>query len=369
MDSLIEAVTVITSGLNLDETLQHIVDSARSLMNCRYGALGVIGTDKKIEKFLVSGITSEETAKIGSYPEGKGLLGLLIQSPVPVRISDISSHPMSYGFPVWHPEMKTFLGVPIKIENRLFGNLYLTDKLNSYGGGNRVIEFTPGDERLAVALAAIAGIAIENTRLHRRAAQLILASDRERIAMDLHDLIIQRLFAIGMSLQGMINVLDDEISKDRLSEIIDGLDGTIADIRKTIFSLGNKENTFKSLVIKTADEAAILLGYKPKLNLIGHIDTLVSKQLGEHILAVLKESLSNILRHAKATEVKITLEAAEKITLTVEDNGRGIAEQHNKGFGLSNMEERAKLLGGSFILSSPKEGGLRLKWSVPANNN
>ncbi|MCL5048514.1 MAG: GAF domain-containing sensor histidine kinase [Firmicutes bacterium] len=371
MDSLVEAVTVITSGLNLSETLQHIADSARSLMHCRYSALGILGADNKIEKFIISGINEEEADRIGPYPEGKGLLGLLIQSPTPVRIDDISKHPLSYGFPPKHPMMKTFLGVPIKIENRVFGNLYLTDKLNSYSqnADDMVIGFTAADERLAMALSAIAGIAIENTRLHQRAAQLILASDRERIARDLHDLIIQRLFAIGMSLQGMINVMDDDVSKERLAEVIDGLDGTIADIRKTIFSLGNKDNTFKSAFITTVEEASELLGYKPKLNLIGHIDTLIDRHLGDHILAVLKEGLSNILRHAKATEVTITLEADDEISLTIKDNGRGIKEKGANGFGLANMEERAKLLGGSFSISSLETGGSCLKWAVPANRN
>ncbi len=370
MDSLVESIAAVTSGLNLDETLQAIVDSARSLVNCRYGALGILANDKTLESFLVSGISEEQIQAIGPYPTGKGLLGLLIQSPDPIRIDNIGKHPMSYGFPPGHPQMTTFLGVPIKIRGKLFGNIYLTDKLaqsneSQTPSRSKIAPFSSADERLLIALAAIAGIAIENTRLHQRAAQLVLTSDRERIARDLHDLVIQRLFAIGMSLQSTVNIIEDEISRDHLIEIIDNIDDTISDIRKTIFSLGNKETTFKSMLIETVNNISPALGFKPKINLQGHVDILVNQQLGEHLLAVLKESLSNILRHAKATEAKVNLHVANTVTLIVEDNGKGLANAERKGFGLSNMEERAKLLGGSFTLSTSDLGGLMLNWSVP----
>ncbi len=374
MDSLIEAIAAVTSGLNIDETLQNIVDSARSLIHCRYCALGIMGSDNWLEKFLVSGIEEEEIQRIGDLPVGKGLLGLLIQSPYPIRIDDLSSHPMSYGFPANHPKMTTFLGVPIAIRGKIFGNLYLTDKTDQASGEPatprpKAVPFTYTDERLAIALAAIAGIAIENTRLHQRAAQLVLTADRERIARDLHDIVIQRLFAIGMSLQSTVNILEDDIGKERIDRIIDDLDSTIADIRKTIFSLGNKEATFKSMIIETIDNSAQFLGFKPKLSLSGHVDILVNHQLGEHLLAVLKEALSNILRHAKATEVKVHLQVDQYITLTVEDNGRGMEGNEKRGFGLSNMEERAKLLSGSFDISASQLGGLMIKWSVPNGLN
>jgi len=370
MDSLIEAISAVTSGLNIDETLQNIVDSARLLIHCRYCALGIMGNDDQLENFLVSGLSEEQIKKIGDLPVGKGLLGLLIQSPYPIRVDDLGSHPMSYGFPPNHPKMTTFLGVPIVIRGKVFGNLYLTDKIDQSSGEpasprSKIIPFTYTDERLVIALAAIAGIAIENTRLHQRAAQLVLTADRERIARDLHDIVIQRLFAIGMSLQSTVNILEDDIGKERIDRIIDDLDSTIADIRKTIFSLGNKETTFKSMIMETVDNAAQFLGFKPQLTLNGHVDILVNQQLGEHLLAVLKEGLSNILRHAKATQVKVHLQVDRYITLTIEDNGRGMGANVKRGFGLSNMEERAKLLSGSFDLSPSQLGGVIIKWSVP----
>src|SRR3954462_7359047 len=166
--------------------LDRIIRAAVDLVDARYGALGVLDeTGTRLAQFITVGIDDEARARIGNVPEGHGILGLLIVEPTPIRLPDLREHPDSFGFPPNHPPMRSFLGVPIRVRDTVFGNLYLTDK--------RTAEvFSDVDEELVVGLAAAAGVAIENARLHSRLGELALVDDRERIARDLHDTVIQR---------------------------------------------------------------------------------------------------------------------------------------------------------------------------------
>lgn len=174
MRGLLEAVVAVAEDLSLDAVLDRVVKSACRLLHARYGALGVIGEDKSLSHFVTVGIDEELAHRIGPLPTGHGVLGLLISEPAPLRLHDLHQHPKSYGFPANHPPMKSFLGVPVRVRDVVFGNLYLTEK---EGGG----DFTPEDEDLAVALAAAAGVAIENARLYedarRRASWLEACMD------------------------------------------------------------------------------------------------------------------------------------------------------------------------------------------------
>ena len=162
MRGLLAAVVVIGSGLDLESTLRRIVEAAVELVDATYGALGVIGDDRRLAEFIPVGLSQDEIGRIHHWPEGRGLLGLLIDDPRPLRLPDIQAHPASSGFPDGHPPMRSFLGVPVRVRDVVFGNLYLTGKR---GGG----EFTEDDEAVLIALGAAAGVAVENARLYEAA--------------------------------------------------------------------------------------------------------------------------------------------------------------------------------------------------------
>src|SRR4051794_29273198 len=205
----------IGADLDLAAMLRRIIEAARALVDAEYGALGVLNPERTgLSEFITVGIGDEVRKAIGPLPKGHGILGLLIADPRPLRLPDLNEHPDSFGFPPNHPPMTSFLGVPIMVRGEVFGNLYLTDKQSAE-------VFTDVDEELTVALAAAAGIAIENARLHVRVRDLALLEDRERIAMDLHDTVIQQLFATGMSLQATARLAGDREVQSRIEQSVD----------------------------------------------------------------------------------------------------------------------------------------------------
>ena len=228
---LLDAVLGINSDLSLPHVLRHIVEAAVKVIGARYGALGVLSERGDfLSEFVNVGIPPEDVAAIGHLPDGHGILGLLILDARPLRLADLNRHPESYGFPAHHPPMRSFLGVPISVRGQVFGNLYLTEKQSA-------AEFSDEDEGLAIALARATGVAIENARLHARVRDLTLVEDRERIAADLHDTVIQRLFATGLSLQSTIRRISPPEVAQRVETAITDLDDTIRQIRSTIFGL------------------------------------------------------------------------------------------------------------------------------------
>jgi GAF domain-containing protein len=177
--------------------LRHVIEEACSMTGARYGALGVLNDDKTaLDEFVTIGIEPDQVAKIGPLPTGKGVLGLLIADPGPLRLARLSEHPDSFGFPPDHPPMTSFLGVPVKVRDEVYGNLYLTDKIGWS-------EFTNDDVALVEALALAAGVAIENARLHQQVQMAAVYEDRDRLARDLHDHVIQRIFGVGLALQSL----------------------------------------------------------------------------------------------------------------------------------------------------------------------
>lgn len=298
VQQLLDAITSVGTDLSLPTVLQRIVDSACSMVSANYGALGVIGEDQHLSEFITAGIEPERYAAIGHLPEGHGILGLLIVDPRPLRLRNLGTHDQSVGFPPNHPDMHSFLGVPVLVRDAVFGNLYLCDKRGAD-------EFTEEDERLAIALAAAAGVAIENARLMQRTEEVAVLEERERIARDLHDKVIQRLFAREV------------------------------------------------------------LGFTRELPMDGPIDTLVSENAVEHLLAVLPETLSNVAQHAGASHVNVTVEVGTDVVVRVTDNGKGLPTPPENGRGLHNIEERAAAMGGDFSVSDLEAGGTVVEWRVP----
>jgi two-component system sensor histidine kinase DevS len=526
MGGLLEAVVAVAEDLSLDAVLERVVQSACQLLHARYGALGVIGDDRALSHFITVGIDGELAKRIGPLPTGHGVLGLLISDPRPLRLHDLRRHPEAYGFPEHHPPMQSFLGVPVRVRDVVFGNLYLTEK---EGGG----DFTVEDEELAVALAAAAGVAIENARLyddarrraqwleacmdvsgmmlgtdptssssgldpiagralqesgsrlalivapspdgpgyvvagadgehaelfsglplalesealqcvlaggepllvdnaaevlgvldgtvtgpllavalstqgahhgllllvrdvgagaygrtdvemgavfgshvalalelarvHRLREELLVFTDRDRIARDLHDLVIQRLFAAGLSVQSLNRFTKEDLALERIRAITGELDEAIRSLRDTIYSLKTGSGDTELLsgrLRRVTRSAAKAIPFAPALTISGPVDSLLP-DTANHVVAVVSEGLSNAIRHSGADSIAVSIAALKgRMTVLITDNGRGFS-QPEKRTGLSNMEERARILDGTCIITSAPDAGTSLEWSVP----
>jgi signal transduction histidine kinase len=364
---LLDAVLTVGSDLDLPAMLQRIVQAAVDLVDARYGALGVLDdTRERLAQFITVGIDDETRAAIGHLPEGHGILGLLIVDAKPLRLPDLREHPDSYGFPPHHPPMRSFLGVPILVRDEVFGNLYLTDKTSAE-------VFTDVDEELVVGLAAAAGVAIENARLHSRIQDLALLEDRERIARDLHDSVIQRLFAIGLSLQGAAGLIrtDPATAAGRVEGAVDDLDLTVKQIRSAIFGLDpltpGGGSGVRSQVLELVRESGAALGFEPTVLFDGPVDSSTTDGLAADLLATLREALSNVARHARAGRVDVTVAVeATGVLLRVADDGVGPpARDRPRGHGLDNMAARATRRGGSFDIGPATPKGTVVEWRVP----
>lgn len=526
LDGLIDAILAITSGLKLDATLRAIVHTAAELVDARYGALGVRGYDHRLVEFVYEGIDEETRHLIGSLPEGRGVLGALIEEPKPIRLDDISRHPASVGFPLHHPPMRTFLGVPVRIRDEVFGNLYLTEKADGQ-------PFSDDDEVLVQALAAAAGIAVDNARLfeesrtreawieatrdigtqmlagadpamvfrliaeealtlmagaatlvavplddeapacevddlvivevageispavkqmtvavsgtsiggvfhdrtprrfdrldlavdgpvepgpalvlplraadtvagvlvalrsadeqpfsdkqldmmaafadqaalawrlataQRQMREVEILTDRDRIARDLHDHVIQRLFAVGLTLQGAAPRVRVPAVRESIYSSIDDLQEIIQEIRSAIFDLHagpSRATGLRHRLDKVIDQLAIpalhtTVQYTGPLSVV---DTV----LANHAEAVLREAVSNAVRHANATSLAINVSVEDDVRVEVVDDGVGISGDITES-GLRNLRQRADDAGGEFTVENMPTGGTLLRWSAP----
>jgi signal transduction histidine kinase len=360
---LMDAVLMIEADVELGVLLRHLVEEACALVDARYGALGVLNEARTgLEQFLTVGLSEAEERRIGPRPTGRGVLGLLITDPEPLRLDDLGDHGESYGFPAHHPPMTSFLGLPVRVRGDIYGNLYLTDKQSAD-------EFSEEDESMAAALAVAAGIAIENTRLNDRVRVLSVLDDRDRIARDLHDRVIQRIYAVGMSLEGASRLEERTVILERVDKAVDDLDATIAEIRTAIFELGDSAGPrgLRRGILDLAAELTPSLGSRPHISFSGLIDSAVPQQIADHVLAVMREGLTNAGKHSDATTFEVTLSVEDDLTLKIADDGRGIDLPllGRQGMGLTNLRNRAEKLGGTFTIEPREAGGTQLLWCVP----
>ena len=359
---LLDAVMLVGSDLDLAMVLRRIVEAARELAGARYAALGVLDPSRTyLAEFITVGLDDDQRARIGELPKGHGILGLLIVDPRPIRLPDLGEHPESFGFPAHHPPMKSFLGVPLYVRGEVFGNLYLTDKEDEDG-------FSDIDEELVLSLATAAALAIDNARLHQRAGEVSLLADRERIGRDLHDTVVQRLFATGLAMHGTANLAEQPEVVHRMQQHVDDLDSTIRQIRMAIFKLEAPRSSDPSLrrdvLDLVADQPGCSASSRRWTSLVRL--TALSPRRGEHLLAVLREALSNVAHHAGATHVEVTVRADSNLLLEVVDDGRGVGPEPNRqGNGLRNIMGRAEELGGSAYIAPGADRGTRLQWVVP----
>lgn len=363
-----DAATRAIAGLrSVDAVLQVIVDQVRPLVGARYAALGIVGGDGEIERFITSGIDPGERARIGDLPHGRGILGLLISENRTIRIRDLATDPRRYGFPPNHPEMHSFLGVPVTVQGRSVGNLYLTERSDA-------VEFSEQDERIVETFALHAGIAIENARLHEQVQRLAIVDERERISRDLHDGIIQSIYAVGLSLEDVPELVrddPDEVER-RVERAIDSLHLAIRDIRNFIFGLRPELLTGIGLA---AGLAAIAEEFRHNSMIDVELDTddLVIEPdatTTAHLLGIANEALSNVARHSGATRaaVRAASEPERSVVVSVEDNGRGFDPDGGAALGhqgLANMRSRVVTIGATMTLASDGTG-TRVEVRLPA---
>ncbi len=362
-----EATLTITAELALDRVLQRIAHLARELAHAQYAALGVPDDHGGLEQFLTSGMTEAEIAQMEHPPEGKGLLGALLHSATPIRVKRIADDPRSVGFCKNHPVMTSFLGVPIVSKGALLGTLYLTDKVGAD-------EFSEEDERLVVMLAAHAAIAIENARLYQQVQRLAVLEERERIGMDLHDGIIQSIYAVGLTLEYCNLLLDEDPSaaKGQLGQAISGLNDVIRDIRNYILDLRPQRFQGKDLPsglfeLIRAFRANTLIQADLRVDMDGDVALLPTQASG--LFHVAQEALANVAKHARARQVSVLLSRDKTyVTLTVRDNGQGFDPARvaaYEGHGLRNMDARAHTLGGKLSVESEIGKGTTVRVTVP----
>jgi len=362
-----DAATRAIAGLqSVDDVLQVIVDQVRPLVGARYAALGIVDAGGVIERFITSGIDPDVRARIGPLPRGHGFLGLIIRENRSIRIPDISQDPRRYGFPPNHPPMHSFLGVPVAVHGRSVGNLYLTDKAGA-------TEFSEDDQRLVETFAVHAGIAIENARLHEQVQRLAVVDERERIGRDLHDGIIQSIYAVGLSLEDVPELIrddPDEVER-RVERAIDSLHLTIRDIRNFIFGLRPE------LLGGTSLEAALLtiteeFRHNSMIDVeldMARIDREPDASTTAQLLHVVNEALSNVARHSGATRAIVRVQSGtdRSLRLVIGDNGHGFDPSGSGSLGhqgLANMRSRTATVGATMEIVSDAMG-TRVEIDVP----
>jgi signal transduction histidine kinase len=358
VQALSDAIGGIAGILTVEDVLQLIVDRVRGLVGAKYAALGILAEDRRrIERFITSGITPEQRRLLGDPPQGHGLLGLIIKEGRSLRITDIPAHPESYGFPPNHPPMTTLLGVPVRLKNRIIGNLYLTDKIDAQ-------EFSDDDQRLVELFAAHAGVAIENARLHEAVQYLAVVDERERIGKDLHDGIIQSLYAISLSLEDVPELMADDANEaaGRVDRAIDNLNAAIADLRQFVVGLRPEHvdrTDFIGLLAMLADQVRRDGVVAVDLDLPAERVDLPAHTRGE-VLQIAREALSNTARHAGASTARVSLRRDDHaLRLVLTDDGSGFDTSLDAPVGhhgLANMRDRAEALGGSLDLESDETG-------------
>ncbi|MBU1227767.1 MAG: GAF domain-containing sensor histidine kinase [Actinobacteria bacterium] len=359
---LVEGAASVAGQVELAGILRSTVEFAKEITGARFAALGVVGEHGGLVDFITVGMDDEMVRSIGTPPKGVGMLGLITTTGKTIRTSDIATHPDSTTYPAGHPAMGSFLGVPIRVGEQIFGNLYLTDKPNG---------FTEEDEILIEFLAVTAGSAVSTLRLQDRLRRAALLEDRERIARDLHDSIIQDLFAVGLNLQAAAAqvITDPEGMRKKIDASIDHLDESIAALRRYIFDLRPPVWARPNLREALADLVGQLSApYQATVSLeVSCSADLVPRHIADELVATVKEALSNALRHSRGDSIEVRVGCgATQAVMTVADNGVGFDPSGpGKGLGLSNMAKRVASVGGSFRVDTTSGKGTVVRATFP----
>ena len=363
LHALIDAILLIEADAQLSTLLLSIVENACALVGARYGALGVVSADgRSLSRFLTHGVDETTRQEIGRLPHGEGILGEVIRTGELLRVENLHEHPSAAGWPDAHPDMTHFLGVPITTnDGRVFGNLYLTDPLSGE-------TFSEEDEDVVAAFGRAAGLVIDQAQLRHQLRESTLNEERARLARELHDTVIQRLFGVGLALQLTLTGSLDDVSREHANTALDDLDVTIREIRTTIFEIDRDEEEHLPLdkrVRALCDEVTSRLDVESTILVAEGIDAELDRAAARSTIAALREALSNVARHARASHVEVELVVVGAfVELTVRDDGVGFGSEHAPGRGLGNLLERAKEFGGTCLVNSALGEGTFVRWSV-----
>jgi signal transduction histidine kinase len=365
-----DAVLAVASRLSVDEVLQQLVDCARELVEARYAALGIPDGTGGFRRFLVAGMSDELIAAMGPLPRTHGMLGAMLESAGAYRTDDIHRDPRFRGWwPRAHPDMRSFLGVPIVAPEGVIGAFYLTEKQTA-------ATFDAHDQELIELLASHAAIAITNARLYERSRELSILSERNRLALELHDVVSQKLFSLNLAAESAATLLDrgPEQARPQLERVRDLAREALAELRSLIFGLRPAElerDGLEGVLRKEANMLQRVHGVTVTLDADGSSPPLEPACAGE-ILRIVEEALHNAVRHAEARTVTVRLHGVEHaLSVEVADDGVGFdptdPDLRSRHLGLTSMEERARELGGRLAVSASPGRGTVVSLEVPVD--
>src|SRR5215207_5871769 len=358
-----DAVLAVTAQRSVEEVLQGLADQARELAGARYSAIGIPDGEGGFSRFITSGMSDELIAALGPLPRQHGMLGVMLESPDPYATDDIHTHPRFRGWwPKRHPDMRSFLGVPIVAPEGVIGAFYLTDK-------EAAPRFSDGDRQLIELLASHAAIAITNARLNERSRELSTLAERNRLALELHDVVSQKLFSLVLTAEAAATLLDrdEPAAREKLERTQKLAREALDEIRSLVLELRPPELERDGLCGTLRKHVEVLRAlHEDKLDIDLDVEDAVSIGEGRdrEVLRVAQEALANAVRHAGAARVGLRLARANGgVVLEVTDDGAGFdpadPELRSRHLGLTSMEERARRLGGRLeILSAPGEGAI-----------
>ncbi len=371
-------ISLITE-LDLRLVLQKVVDLSRDLVAARFGALGVLDeSGTSFQQFITSGVSEERKSMIGAPPHGRGIFRQMIDEGKPMIINDTQDYEGAYGFPANHPVMRSLLSVPIKVKGKMIGNLYVSEKLDLFNPGNykEIIYFDEEDLRILELFATQAAFAIENARLYRQVQQLAIFEERQRFGMDLHDGVIQSIYAVGLMLEDIQRrvTINPEGAREGITGAIRSLNTAISDIRNYILDLRPQHFQGRN-IIQGVEELARALRANTFMDVnltITDVDSsIVSPEKTVEILHIAQEALSNVQKHAQASEVDVFLRYQnQKLMLEILDNGVSIKPKDihgSRGNGLRNMQDRTEILKGEIVIGPRLQGGTEVVLKVPVD--
>jgi signal transduction histidine kinase len=364
-----DAVLAVGSNLAVEQVLQRLVDVSRGLVHARYAALGIPNEEGGFAQFLTAGMSEELVARLGPLPETHGLLGAMLEARESYRTGDIQLDPRFRGWwPSGHPDMHSFLGVPIVAAGEVIGAFYLTDKEDAP-------EFSANDQELIELLAAHAAIAVTNARLYERSRELSIVDERNRLALELHDVISQKLFALGLAAESADALfdVDREAARAQIDRLRRLSQEALEELRYLILELRPPELERDGLATTLRKHVEVLRrvqGRAPELELELDGEPPADLARDRELLRIAQEALQNAIRHAGASRIVLRLGTGDgRIVLEVADDGRGFDPSastiRSRRLGLSSMEERARRLDGRLVIDSEPDRGTTIRLEAP----
>jgi signal transduction histidine kinase len=362
-----DAVLAVAAELSVEDVLQRLVDSARELAGARYAALGLSDGEGGFRRFLTSGMSEELITSLGELPRQHGVLGAILESSESYRTHDMHDHPRFRGWwPEGHPDMRTFLGVPITSPAGVIGGFYLTEKID-------VEDFTDEDVALIELLAAHAAIAITNARLYEESRELSIVAERNRLALDLHDSVSQKLFGLLLSAQAaeMQLARDPASAREQVAKLPGLAREALDELRALIFELRPPDLERDGLCGALRKHVEVVRRIRQQ-----EIELQIDDELpaapgrDQEVLRIAQEALQNVVKHSGAEHVRVALHAANgRLVLEIEDDGGGFEpetpEIRSRRLGLTSMEERAERIGGTLDVRSGEGAGTTVRLEAP----